>query len=72
MPLAPNSAPMSGSVTRLMACNTPVGPNEIHGSDDRWKRPPVQRVSFGTATCVHVAPRFIDIVATLPFAPPFE
>ena len=50
MPLAPNSAPTSGSVTRLIACNVPSGPNEIHGSEERWKVPPVQRVSFGTAT----------------------
>ena len=72
MPLAPNSAPMSGSVTRLIACSTPSGPNEIHGSDERWKRPPVQRVSLGTARCVHVAPPSVLTVAVMPFEPPLE
>ena len=72
MPLAPNSAPTSGSVTRLSACRTPSGPNEIQGSEERWKRPPVQRVSFGTATCVQVVPPSMETDATLPLEPPFE
>jgi hypothetical protein len=64
----------SGSITRLIACSTPSGPNEIHGSVPRSNGPPpgVQRASCGGTVRVNVKPPFVLTAATLPLEPPFE
>ena len=73
MPLSPK--PPSGgswSVTRLIPCSVPSGLNDSQGSEARSKRPPVQTVSAGTATWVHVNPPSTLADDTFPFEPPFE